>query len=149
MQEGKVKILIINGPNLNMLGKREPHIYGTQTLEDINARIKAAAPKECVLEFFQSNHEGAIIDKIHQTDADALIINAGAYSHYSYAIYDALKCVSIPKYEVHLSDIFKREESFRRVSVITPAVDGMYYGKGVNSYIEAVAAALEKVKQNG
>lgn len=149
MQKDKIKILVINGPNLNMLGKREPHIYGAQTLDDINNIIQASAPSDVVLEFFQSNHEGAIIDKIHYTDADALIINAGAYTHYSYAIYDALKCISIPKYEVHMSDIFQREEAFRHKSVITPAVDGMYYGKGVNSYIEAVLAAYNKVKQNG
>ncbi|HEY8443425.1 MAG TPA: type II 3-dehydroquinate dehydratase [Clostridia bacterium] len=146
MREGKIKILIIHGPNLNMLGKREPHIYGTQTLDDVNDQIKASAPKDAELEFFQSNHEGAIIDKIHQTDADALVINAGAYTHYSYAIYDALKCVSIPKYEVHMSDIFKREESFRHISVITPAVEKMFCGKGVYSYIEAVDAAYQKVK---
>jgi 3-dehydroquinate dehydratase-2 len=146
MREGKIKILVIHGPNLNMLGKREPHIYGTLTLDGVNSQIKAAAPEDVKLEFFQSNHEGDIIDKIHRTDADALVINAGAYTHYSYAIYDALKCVSIPKYEVHMSDIFKREESFRHISVITPAVEKMFCGKGVNSYTEAVAAAYEKVK---
>ena len=147
MRQNKIKILIINGANLNMLGKREPHIYGTQTLDDINAQIKAAAPEGVELEFFQSNHEGGIIDKIHSADADALIINAGAHTHYSYAIYDALKCISIPKFEVHMSDIFKREETFRHKSVLTPAVDQMFFGKGVNSYIEAVFAAYNKVKK--
>lgn len=142
-----MKIIVINGPNLNMLGKREPQIYGYKTLDDINQEIKEAAPADVILEFFQSNYEGAIIDKIHNTDADAIIINAGAYSHYSYAIYDALKCVSIPKYEVHMSDIYKREEAFRHISVLTPACEKIFYGKGVNSYIEAVLAAYERGQQ--
>jgi len=140
-----MKIIVINGPNLNMLGHREPHIYGYKTLDDINNEIKAASPDSVKLEFFQSNHEGDIIDRIHTTDADAIIINAGAYSHYSYAIYDALKCVSIPKFEVHMSDIYKREEEFRHISVLTSACDDIFYGKGVNSYIEAVLAAQKKV----
>lgn len=142
-----MKILIINGPNLNMLGKREPEIYGYKTLDDINNEIKAASPKDVFLEFFQSNHEGDIIDRIHTTDAQAVIINAGAYSHYSYAIYDALKCISIPKYEVHMSDIYTREEAFRHISVLTPACTDIFYGKGVNSYIEAVFAAYGKVNK--
>ena len=140
-----MKIIVINGPNLNMLGHREPHIYGYKTLDDINNEIKAASPDSVELEFFQSNHEGDIIDRIHTTNADAIIINAGAYSHYSYAIYDALKCVSIPKFEVHMSDIYKREEEFRHISVLTSACDDIFYGKGVNSYIEAVLAAQKKV----
>lgn len=137
----KHKILIINGPNLNMLGIREPEIYGTKTLDEINQEIKAAAPENVELEFFQSNHEGAIIDKIHQSDAEAVIINAGAYTHYSYAIYDALKCTPALKYEVHMSDITKRKESFRHHSVLTGACVAMYFGRGVKSYIDAVYAA--------
>lgn len=140
-----MKVIVINGPNLNMLGHREPQIYGYKTLDDINNEIKAASPDGVELEFFQSNHEGDIIDRIHTTDADAIIINAGAYSHYSYAILDALKCISIPKYEVHMSDIYKREEEFRHISVLTLACDDIFYGKGVNSYIEAVFAAQKKV----
>lgn len=139
------KIIIIHGPNLNMLGKREPKIYGSKTLDDINAEIAKSAPSGVTLEFFQSNHEGALIDMIHNCDADAIIINGGAYSHYSYALYDALKCRSIPKFEVHLSDIFNREEEFRHISVLTDACDEMFYGKGVLSYIEAVAAASQKI----
>jgi 3-dehydroquinate dehydratase-2 len=128
-----------------MLGHREPHIYGSKTLDDVNNEITNAVPCEIKLEFFQSNHEGDIIDKIHISNVDAIIINAGAYSHYSYAIYDALKCVSVPKFEVHMSDIYKREETFRHVSVLTPACDDIFYGKGVQSYIEAVFAAKDKV----
>ena len=141
------KILIINGPNLNMLGKREPEIYGNKTLDEINQSIRSRAPKDVELEFFQSNHEGAIIDKIHATDADAVIINAGAYSHYSYAIYDALKCTPAPKIEVHLSNIYLRKEEFRRQSVLTAACKEIFYGKGEDSYHEAVAYAAELLRK--
>lgn len=139
----KKKILIINGPNLNMLGLREPGIYGTKTLEQLNRTIAAAAPSGLDMEFFQSNYEGAIIDSIHKSDADAVIINAGAYSHYSYAIYDALKCTPAPKIEVHMSDIYKRDETFRHHSVLTAACVKIFYGKGEHSYHEAVAYAAE------
>lgn len=139
------KILIINGPNLNMLGYREPEVYGRRTLGEVNEGIVAAAPKGLEIEFFQSNHEGAIIDCIHSSDAKAVLINAGAYSHYSYAIHDALKCTPAVKIEVHMSDIYKREESFRHHSVLTAACEKIFYGKGEVSYHEAVAYAAERI----
>ena len=116
------KILIINGPNLNMTGIREPGIYGNQTLSDINNMIKERADKLNVsVEFFQSNCEGEIIDKIHSAynNADGIIINPGAYSHYSLAIADALRSVNIKTFEVHISNVFKREE--KRSEMVTAA----------------------------
>ena len=139
------KILVINGPNLNMLGIREKSIYGSETLETINAEVKAYAETlgiQC--DFFQSNCEGEIITKIHSvlTDYDGCIINAGAYTHYSYAIRDAIACVSKPFIEVHMSDIKAREE-FRRTSVITEVCKEIIAGHGKNSYTLAVKAIGE------
>ncbi len=134
-----MKIHIINGPNLNLLGKREPEIYGTETFADILAEMQAQFP-EIELSYFQSNHEGAIIDelqKIFHSDIKGLIINAGAFTHYSYAIYDALKLLNIPKIEVHLSHIFVRE-SFRHTSVLAAACEGMISGLGKEGYFCAV-----------
>lgn len=142
------KILIINGPNLDMLSKREPEIYGSESLEDINAKITACAEAlnlQC--DFFQSNSEGTIIDKIHSvlTDYDGCAINAGAYTHYSYAIFDAIKSVGKPFVEVHMSNVHKREE-FRHISVISAACVGVIAGFGSNSYLLAVNALNELVK---
>ena len=139
-------ILVINGPNLNMLGVREPEIYGNETLEDIqNALLEEAKDQglNVNLEFFQSNHEGAIIDRIHEAfrDADGIIINPGAYTHYSYAIYDALKAVNLPAVEVHLSNINDRDE-FRRTSVTAPACIGQISGFGGYGYVLALLALL-------
>lgn len=141
------KILVINGPNLNMLGIREKSIYGSDTLETINAEVKAYAEAlgiQC--DFFQSNCEGEIITKIHSvlTDYDGCIINAGAYTHYSYAIRDAIACVSKPFIEVHMSDIKAREE-FRRTSVITEVCKEIIAGHGKNSYTLAVKAIGELI----
>ena len=141
------KILVINGPNLNMLGIREKSIYGSETLETINAEVKAYAETlgiQC--DFFQSNCEGEIITKIHSvlTDYDGCIINAGAYTHYSYAIRDAIACVSKPFIEVHMSDIKAREE-FRRTSVITEVCKEIIAGFGKNSYTLAVKAIGELI----
>ena len=137
-----MKILIINGPNLNLLGKREPEIYGNRTLEEINKEITAfAVTRKCKAEFFQSNCEGAIIDKIQSAGCDALIINAGAYTHYSYAIRDALKGSGIPCVEVHMSNVYAREE-FRHTSVLAPVVKGVICGFGVDSYKLAINALL-------
>jgi len=131
------KILILNGPNLNMLGKREPEIYGFQTLNDINKKISSAC-KDVSLEFFQSNHEGALIDKIHETDADGVVINAGGLTHTSVALRDAVSSRKpLPFVEVHLSDIKKREE-FRRFSHIEAVARASFSGEGVESYIKAV-----------
>lgn len=138
------KILIINGPNLNMLGIREPEIYGKETLESIEQELRDYVKDKSVeLEFFQSNHEGEIIDKIHSAygNADFIIINAGAYTHYSIAIHDALKAAGIPTIEVHLSNIYKRED-YRHKSFIAPVAIGGIHGFGKYSYKLAVDAAI-------
>ena len=143
-----MKILIINGPNLNMLGIREPEIYGSITLEQMNEKLAAEGKLlELELDFFQSNHEGAIIDKIQEAYGliDGMIINPGAYSHYSYAIRDAIKSVDIKTVEVHLSDIANREY-FRKTSVIEDVVEKQISGKGINSYIEALQYLKEHLK---
>ena len=135
-----MKILVINGPNLNMLGRREPNVYGSQTLDDINKELAAfAAARKCKAEFFQSNCEGAIIDKVQSAACDAIIINAGAYSHYSYAIHDALKARNLPAVEVHMTNIYTRE-GFRHESVLSMAVRGVICGFGADSYKLAVEA---------
>jgi len=139
-----MRFLIINGPNLNLLGKREPGIYGDQTYEALCAMIKEHAEKNnSTADFFQSNHEGAIIDAIHEADGvyDAIVINPAAYTHYSYAILDALKAVSVPAYEVHISNIDQRE-SFRAVSVTAPACVGQLYGHGCGGYLMAMDCFL-------
>ena len=140
-----MRFLIINGPNLNLLGKREPGIYGDQSYEALCQMIADHAGKhDSTADFFQSNHEGAIIDTIHAADGeyDAIIINPAAYTHYSYAILDALKAVSVPAYEVHISAIDKRE-SFRAVSVTAPACVGQLYGHGFAGYLMAMDYFLE------
>ena len=140
-----MKFLIINGPNLNLLGKREPGIYGDQSYEALCQLIADHAQAHAsTADFFQSNHEGAIIDAIHAADGvyDAIIINPAAYTHYSYAILDALKAVSVPAYEVHISAIDKRE-SFRAVSVTAPACVGQLYGHGFQGYLMAMDYFLE------
>jgi len=139
-----MRILVINGPNLDMLGRREPEIYGQKTLEEINAYIAAEFEEETdEIEFFQSNSEGAIIDKIHEADSfDGAVINPGAYAHYSYAIYDAIRSVSTPFIEVHISQIETRPEPWRRQSVTAPACRGMISGRGIDGYIDAINALL-------
>ena len=143
-----MRILIINGPNLNMLGKREPEVYGSKTLGEINAEIDEKCEKTDVFcEFFQSNCEGEIVDKIHTVfdDFDGCIINAGAYTHYSYAIRDAIACVPKPFIEVHLSDILKRED-FRKISVIREVCADMVSGLGEKSYHVALDKLAELIK---
>ena len=140
-----MKFLIINGPNLNLLGRREPGIYGDQSYEALCARIREhAAAHQSTADCFQSNHEGAIIDAIHTADEvyDAIIINPAAYTHYSYAILDALKAVDVPAYEVHISHIGQREP-FRAVSVTAPACVGQLYGHGFDGYLMAMDHFLE------
>ncbi len=134
------KILIINGPNLNMLGKREPTIYGSRTLDEINADIaKYAAELGAECDFFQSNHEGALIDVIQRVDGkyDGCVLNAGAYTHYSIAIRDAIGSVDTPFIEVHISEPKEREE-FRHISVIADVCQCVISGHGEQSYHLAV-----------
>jgi len=140
------KILVINGPNLNMLGIREPGIYGNTGLDAINEEISALAEKlGASCEFFQSNSEGALIDTIQAAygKMDGIIINPGAYTHYSYAIRDALAAVSIPTIEVHLSDIHSREE-FRSISVIKPVCKAQISGLGKEGYLVALRELLSQ-----
>ena len=129
------KILVINGPNLDLLGKRETNIYGDETIDAINVELEEAIKSDGnEVEFFQSNHEGDIVDKISQTDADGILINPAAYTHTSVAIRDAISAKEIPAVEVHLSNIYAREE-FRHKSLIAPVVSGQVSGFGKNSYI--------------
>lgn len=137
------KILIINGPNIDILGKREKNIYGSDTIEKINKEIsRFLAGKKVKFEFFQSNHEGDIVDMIGKTKADAILINPAAYTHTSVAIRDALSAKNIPSVEVHLSNIYAREE-FRHKSLIAPVVSGQISGFGKKSYILGLEALLE------
>lgn len=128
-----------------MTGIREKGIYGTDTLYDMVEKIKAYGEKRGVeIKSFQSNYEGRIVDIIHSAykNADAIIINPGAYTHYSYAIRDAVASVDVPAYEVHISNIYERED-FRKISVIAPVCRGQIYGKGINGYYEAIDLAAE------
>jgi 3-dehydroquinate dehydratase-2 len=138
-----MKIYVINGANLNLLGTREPEIYGTQTLADINAEL-AKKFSACEFEFFQSNCEGAIVDKLHEAcahDAAGVVLNAGAYTHYSYAIRDAITAIGTarktPVIEVHISNIYAREK-FRKVSVLSEVCKGVICGFGAAGYSMAV-----------
>ncbi len=142
------KILVIHGPNLNLLGKREPEVYGKITLKKINEALAKEAKKEKVeVKFFQSAHEGEIVDAIGKAGdwADAIVINPAAYTHTSVAIRDALLAIDIPTVEVHLSNIYKREE-FRHKSLIAPAAAGQISGFGLNSYILGLDAAVALLK---
>ena len=137
-----MRILVIHGPNLNLLGEREPEVYGNTTLEKIDERLQERA-QELGFEVtsFQSNHEGEIVDKIAEArrSADAIIINPGAYTHTSVAIRDALSAVGLPAVEVHLSNIYARE-TFRHKSLVAPVVTGQISGFGADSYILALEA---------
>ncbi|MBO5218465.1 MAG: type II 3-dehydroquinate dehydratase [Clostridia bacterium] len=148
-----MKILVINGPNLNLLGEREPGYYGTDTLASINADLeKKAAELGTEIEFYQSNHEGAIIDRLHAARAnanggiDAIVLNVGAYTHYSYAIRDAIAAIKLPVVEVHLSNIHARD-AFRETSVIAPVCVGQISGFGAYSYTLGLYAAVNAVKK--
>ncbi len=135
-----MNVLVINGPNLNLLGKREPDVYGATTLTELQEEMRLHAQAYNMnLEFFQSNHEGEIIDQIHQAmdHFQGLIINPGAFTHYSYAIRDAIASVKLPTVEVHISNIHAREE-FRNVSVIAPIAIGQITGLGLYGYIASI-----------
>jgi 3-dehydroquinate dehydratase-2 len=133
-----MRILLLNGPNLGRLGLRQPEIYGTTTLAEVErAAVDYAATRGHSLVAYQSNHEGALIDRIEQRDYDAIVINPGALTHTSYALHDALIGAECPSVEVHISDIASREE-WRRVSVITPVVSHRIMGRGWRGYLEAI-----------
>ena len=139
------KLLVIHGPNLNLLGEREPGIYGNESFDTLNEEIKKqceAYGMDC--EIFQSNHEGAIVDKLHEARKvfDAVVLNAGAYTHYSYAIRDAISAIKIPVIEVHISNVFSRD-AFRSESVIAPVCKGSISGFGLESYYLALKAVYD------
>ena len=140
------KILVLNGPNLNLLGVREPDVYGTVTLADIEREVtEYAAERGASVDCFQSNHEGALIDKLHEARGayDGIVYNPGAHTHYSYALRDAVSSIDVPTVEVHLSDISAREE-FRRISVIAPVCVAQIKGKGKEGSKEAVDVLLAR-----
>lgn len=133
-------VLVVNGPNLNLLGTRRPDIYGSTTLPDLETACQTWGERlDIAVDTFQSNHEGAIIDRLHEArkDADGIVINPGAFTHYSYAIYDALEAVGLPTVEVHISDVTQRE-AWRQQSVIAPACVGTIFGRGTDGYRDAL-----------
>lgn len=143
-----IKVMVLHGPNINLLGRREPGVYGTRTLADLEASVTAlAAELGCDVSFFQSNHEGELIDSLHtaMSDEDAVVFNPGAYTHTSYALRDAVASIGIPVVEVHLSNVAGRE-AFRQRSVIAPACAGQICGFGAQSYLLGLRAAVALVK---
>jgi 3-dehydroquinate dehydratase II len=140
------KILLLNGPNLNLLGKREPGIYGSQTFDAYFADLKSRYP-EVELHYFQSNHEGALLDKIHEVgfSFDGIVLNAGAYTHTSVALADAIKAVTTPVVEVHISNVFARE-AFRHHSYLSPVCKGTLTGFGIQGYEMALRYLTEGLK---
>lgn len=143
-----LSILLLNGPNLNLLGKREPEVYGRETLQDVVKRLEKVMQEwDGHLEHCQSNHEGDLIDAIHRAKGvhNGIIINPGAFTHYSYAIRDALAAVEIPTIEVHISNVHKREE-FRHTSVIAPVVVGQIVGLGIDGYEWALRSLAARVQ---
>lgn len=140
-----MNVLVLHGPNLNLLGEREPELYGRITLAELDRRlIEEGARLGLTVRCFQSNHEGALIDAVHEARRwmQALVINAGAYTHTSYALRDAIAAVRIPAFEVHLTDVEKREP-WRRHSVLAEVCEARFMGKGVDSYLEALARIAE------
>lgn len=139
-----MKILLLNGVNLNMLGKRDARYYGTDTLTELESKLTNYANKHGVaLTCAQSNVEGELVNILQQTDCDAVVFNAGAYSHYSYALRDCIECISIPVVEVHMSNVYERE-TFRHTDVLEDVCAARFYGKGINSYIEAIDYLLSR-----
>lgn len=145
--EGTMKILVIHGPNLDLMGTREPEVYGKTTLAGINKRIRNMANEEGVeVRIIQSNHEGNIVEEINNSKEDVLVINPAAYTHTSVAIRDAITARKIPTVEVHLSNIYAREE-FRHKSLIAPVAVGQISGFGVDSYLLGLKAAIAHLKK--
>lgn len=148
--EHSTRILVVHGPNLNLLGRREPHVYGTQTLADIEGRLEASAKQWGVdLETFQSNHEGALIDRVQEAMdvASGIVINPGGLTHTSVSLRDALVAVALPVVEVHLSNVYARE-AFRSESLISPIAMGVITGLGADGYLFALEA-LARHLQDG
>ncbi len=144
-----MRVLIINGPNLSLLGEREPDVYGVQTLAQLEAAVIAyGTERGAEVKCFQHNHEGVLIDALHAArhEFDGIIFNPAAYTHYSYALRDAVAAIHIPVVEVHLSDIAAREE-FRATSVIAPVCIAQYKGKGITSYFEAIDYLLNYLEE--
>ena len=138
-------VLVINGPNLNLLGTRQPDIYGTTTLPELEAMcVEWGEQLGLAVSTFQSNHEGALIDTVQQTEADGIVLNAGALTHYSYALFDALVAVGIPTVEVHISNIHAREE-WRRHSVVQAACLTQISGEGLEGYRRALGVLAESL----
>lgn len=138
-----MKILLLNGVNMNMLGRRDSSLYGTDTLSQLEQKIVAYAKTlGAEVECKQSNHEGELVDWLQQTDADAVVLNAGAYSHYSYALRDCIECLAIPVAEVHMTDVSTRE-SFRHVDVLKDVCKGYFVGRGTQSYLDAVEFVVD------
>ena len=149
MQQVRFRILVVNGPNLNLLGSREPAVYGEETLEAIADRLRAMGPElGYAVEFFQANGEGEIIDALHRAPAtfDGVVLNPGAFGHYSYALRDAVSGVGLPVFEVHLSNVFAREP-FRRKLVIAPVATGVIVGAGGVGYELAIRGLLAQLRR--
>jgi 3-dehydroquinate dehydratase-2 len=138
-----MNVLVVNGPNLNLLGEREPEIYGRTTLRELEQQVEEhARARGIAVRFFQSNHEGAIVDELHAQRrwADAVILNPAAFTHYSYALRDAVVAIQRPCAEVHLSDVDNRPEPFRKISVVRDVCRWRFAGLGVGSYLAAIDA---------
>jgi 3-dehydroquinate dehydratase-2 len=141
------RLLVVNGPNLNLLGTREPEIYGTTTLTDLEGLVRRRAGElGCEVRFFQSNSEGAILDFLQgeARGADGIILNPGALTHYGYALYDCLRALKVPTVEVHISNLYAREEAFRTVDVTAPAVTGVICGLGPRGYLMAMEYLVDR-----
>ena len=139
-----MKILLLNGVNLNMLGKRDSRYYGTDTLSELERKLTDyAAKRGTKLLCAQSNVEGELVNILQQTDCDGVVFNAGAYSHYSYALRDCIECISVPVVEVHMSNVYERE-AFRHVDVLEDVCAARFYGKGINSYRDAIDYLLSR-----